>query len=193
MEYILPTLTVYPLCENTPSFAKWNPNVTNRLTSLLEHSTVEKLSKQHHDCYCVVVSGWLAGWLQPCPCRRARCVGNWAAPATGAGGGMEPPWEWQPHRTEGNAPQPASSKEPERPHFTRRFATLRIDFEGCFPAVVWPPGVIIHLTLAASRLPAKPSPPSPPLASGTSVMTEMRGQLGQEAGSRKYPHPPIQP
>ena len=105
-------------------------------------------------------------------------------------GASEPPWERQPHRTEGKAPQPASSKEPERPHFTRRFATLRIDLEGCFPELVWPPGVIIHRTLAASRLRAKPSPPSPPLASGTSIATEMGGQLGQEAGSRKYPHPP---
>lgn len=108
----------------------------------------------------------------------------------GPGGEIEPPWEWQPHRTKGNAPQPASSKKPESPDFTRRFATLRIDFEGCFPEVVWPPGAVIHLTLAASRVPAKPSPPLPPLASGTSVMTELGGQLGQEAGSRKYPHPP---
>lgn len=83
----------------------------------------------------------------------------------------------------------ASPKEPKRPHFTRRFATLRIDFEGCFPAAVWPPGVLIHLTLAASRLPAKPSPPSPPPASGSSIRTEMGGQLGQEAGSRKHPDP----
>lgn len=154
-------------------------------TSLLGHGRGER-AKQTTSPLLLCCCLWLAG------CSRVHADGAGAVPGELGGpvGASEPPWERQPHRTEGKAPQPASSKEPERPHFTRRFATLRIDLEGCFPELGWPPGVIIHRTLAASRLRAKPSPPSPPLASGTSIATEMGGQLGQEAGSRKYPHPP---
>ena len=104
-------------------------------------------------CYCL----WLAGCSLAVPPDGRGALGT----GVEAPGGTEPPWEWQPQRTEGNAPQPTSSKEPGRPRFTRWPATLRIDFEGCFPEVVWP------LRCCYSSFPGRPPPPGPTLSTLT--------------------------
>ena len=123
-----------------------------------------------------------SSWPQPWAFRRAWCLGNgWTR--------VEPslPGNGRPQRTEGNMPQPASSKDPERPRFTRWFSTPRIDFQGCFPEVVWP--LWCHYS---SRCGCRP-PPGQSLPSllhlGPPSRLRRGWQLGQEAGSRKYPHP----
>lgn len=173
----------YPVCESIRSFAKWTANLTSCLNSCLEYSGVEKAERMSR-VVIGLVSVLLAAALHIPTGHGALGTGQTWAEWSLSGNGC-------PHRTEGNAPQPTSLQDPKRPRFAQWCSTLRIDFRGCFPEVVWllwcysfirpglwPPAGQTLFTLTAS-------------CSGGPHHYQDEGQLGQEAGSHKSPHPSV--
>lgn len=97
--------------------------------------------------------------------------------------GWSLPGNGRPQRTQGSSHSPQAQKDPRRPCFIPWFSALRINFQGCFPEVVWPRWCHYSSSLAASRLPAESS--SPTLRLTTSCIWGLK--LGGQPGRRLVP------